>query len=129
MGACASKPKDSKKNDAAIPEAPITPKKPDVQSTPEPLNKDGEETMKEEPLVDLSEPAPEAPKAEEVASETAPAAPEIVPKPTPKPAVEDTPATAVEEDKATKVEDEKEAEAVTEVAEAKTEDVPKAPPV
>nr|GMC98653.1 pollen-specific leucine-rich repeat extensin-like protein 1 [Ipomoea batatas] len=119
MGACASKPKDSKKNDAAIPEAPITPKKPDVQSTPEALNKDGEETMKEEPLVDLSEPAPEAPKA----------APEIVPEPTPKPAVEETPATAVEEDKAPKVEEEKEAEAVTEVAEAKTEDVPKAPPV
>ncbi|XP_019200157.1 PREDICTED: uncharacterized protein LOC109193797 isoform X2 [Ipomoea nil] len=107
MGACASMPKDLKKQDAAIPEAPVTPKKPDVPLIPE-ENKDmdGEETMKEEPLVDLSEPAPEAPKA----------AADVVPEPTSEPAGEETPVAAIQEDNAPKVEEKKEAEAVTEAA-------------
>ncbi|KAF3658686.1 putative UNC93-like protein 1-like [Capsicum annuum] len=79
MGACASKPKDFDKELAPAPE-PATPKKTE-QETPVPASqekKDGEEAKKEEPSVDVSAPASEAPKIDEVTAATAPAAAEEV---------------------------------------------------
>ncbi|CAH9108692.1 unnamed protein product [Cuscuta epithymum] len=72
MGACASKPKDLDTQEAPIPEAPLSPQKTDIHAAPEMQEnkEDGEETKKEETLVDLTEPAQEAPKAEEAAVET-----------------------------------------------------------
>ncbi|KAM7499851.1 hypothetical protein LguiA_024265 [Lonicera macranthoides] len=68
MGACASKPKDLECNQAPIPsEAPASPSNPEAQPVPQENSNEGE-NKKEEPLVDISEPAGEEPtkNAEEV---------------------------------------------------------------
>ncbi|MCE3217074.1 hypothetical protein HAX54_010265 [Datura stramonium] len=69
MGACASRPKDLDRDLAPAPvpaEDPATPKGDNVPQE----KKEGEETKKEEPLIDVSEAAAEAPKIEEVTTET-----------------------------------------------------------
>ncbi|KAA8540115.1 hypothetical protein F0562_026807 [Nyssa sinensis] len=71
MGGCASKPKALGSGTEPVPrEAPDTPKKAEGETLPQ-ENNNGGETKKEEPLVDLSEPAEEAPKSEGPSSETA----------------------------------------------------------
>ncbi|XP_060206385.1 uncharacterized protein LOC132634100 [Lycium barbarum] len=114
MGACASRPKDLDKELAPAPvEEPATPKKTE-QETPAPQEKkDGEEAKKEEPLVDVSEPAPEAPKIEEVTVAAA-ATEEVKP--------------AKEEEETPKKAEEAKVEAVKEqpTEEKKVEETPKA---
>ena len=69
MGGCASKPKDFDSHSAPLPaEAPATPKKAEGETVPQ-ENKEGGETKKEEPLIDISEPAQEAQKSEELPAE------------------------------------------------------------
>ncbi|KAJ8536976.1 hypothetical protein K7X08_035377 [Anisodus acutangulus] len=83
MGACASRPKDLDKELAPAPaEEPATPKKTEEETrAPHEEKKDGEETKKQEPLIDVSEPAPEVPKIEEVTAgnNTAAATEEVKP--------------------------------------------------
>ncbi|XP_059302605.1 uncharacterized protein LOC132054645 [Lycium ferocissimum] len=69
MGACASRPKDLDRDLAPAPVPAEDPVSPKGETTPQ-EKKDGEETKKEEPLIDVSEPAAEAPKIEEVTTET-----------------------------------------------------------
>ncbi|VFQ63614.1 unnamed protein product [Cuscuta campestris] len=130
MGACASKPKDLDSQEAAVPEAPLSPKKPDLVQAED----NGEETtMKEaEPLVDLADPA-ESKAAEEVAVDAAVDAAKPAVAADVVPAVETTApmaavAAVVEEDKAaaTKAEEKKE-EVAAEVVVAAAAD--QAPPV
>uniref|UniRef100_A0A5B7A9M8 Putative serine/threonine-protein kinase kinX n=1 Tax=Davidia involucrata TaxID=16924 RepID=A0A5B7A9M8_DAVIN len=72
MGGCASKPTDLDSGKEPLPrEAPDTPKKANEAETTLPQeNNSGGEIKKEEPLVDLSEPAQEAPKSEVPSSES-----------------------------------------------------------
>ncbi|GMH09088.1 hypothetical protein Nepgr_010928 [Nepenthes gracilis] len=83
MGGCASKPKDL---DAAVPapaEAPTTVGKPESQTVEQ--EKNGGETEKAEPLLDLSDPAEETPEKEDTTKE---------PKPAERPAEESQPEAA-----------------------------------
>ncbi|CAN4099195.1 unnamed protein product [Withania somnifera] len=69
MGACASRPKDLDRDMAPAPVPAEDSASPMGDAVPQ-VKKDGEETKKEEPLIDVSEAAAEAPKTEEVTTET-----------------------------------------------------------
>ena len=70
MGGCTSTPKEFDSQAAPLPaEIPSSPKDAKGETVPQ-ENNNGGEPKKEEPLVDLSEPIPEAPKVEDTSTET-----------------------------------------------------------
>ncbi|KAK1399382.1 phosphatidylinositol transfer protein sfh5-like [Heracleum sosnowskyi] len=113
MGGCASRPKDLDV-EAEVPAQDPAKTVPEPVSETVPLESTGGEEKKEEPLVDVSAPADEAPKAEEATAE---------PEATSEVTTEEKPEEPKEEAAVEEPAKEPEAEEVPLKSEEKTEDV------